>query len=84
MAWEKLGAEPRLYRFPLEPAAIDRMHETMRWVQWLEEEQRHLIWMWAKRYEWQKIAKRFGCCTRTAQRRWQRALLDVADHFNQG
>ena len=84
MAREKLGAEPRLYRFPLEPAAIDRMHETMRWVQWLEEEQRHLIWMWAKRYEWQKIAKRFGCCTRTAQRRWQRALLDVADHFNQG
>jgi hypothetical protein len=83
MAWEKLGAEPPVYRFPVEPTAIDRMHETMRWVQWLEEEQRHLIWMRAKRYEWQKIAKRFGCCTRTAQRRWQRALLAVADHLNE-
>ncbi|UVS62824.1 MULTISPECIES: DUF6362 family protein [Nitrosomonas] len=82
MAWENLGAEPRVYRFPPEPAAIDRMHETMRWVQWLEEEQRHLIWMRAKRYEWQKIAKRFGYCTRTAQRRWQRALQSLADHLN--
>jgi hypothetical protein len=38
MPWENLGAEPRVYRFPPDPAAIDRMLETMRWVQWLEEE----------------------------------------------
>lgn len=45
MPWENLGAEPPVYRFPPDPAAIDRMLETMRWVHWLEEEQRHLVWM---------------------------------------
>ena len=35
MPWENLGAEPPVYRFPPDPAAIDRMLETMRWVQWL-------------------------------------------------
>ena len=58
------------------------MLETMHWVQWLEVEQRHLVWMRAKHYEWHKIAKRFGCCTKTAQRRWQRALQIVVDHLN--
>jgi hypothetical protein len=38
MSWENLGAVPPVYRFPPNPAVIDRMHETMRWVQWLEEE----------------------------------------------
>lgn len=73
----------RLYRpMPPSPDAVERMLEVMRWLEWLEVEQRHLVWMRAKQYEWQKIARRFGCCTKTAQRRWQRALLIVADHLN--
>lgn len=73
----------RLYRhMPPSPKAVELMLETMAWVQWLEVEQRHLIWMRAKQYEWQKIARRFGYCTKTAQRRWQRALQIVADHLN--
>jgi len=32
----------------------------MRWVQWLEEEQRHLVWMRAKRYDWHTIGRRFA------------------------
>ena len=61
-------------------SAIERMLETMRWVQWLEVEQRHLIWMRAKRYSWRDISIRAACCTRTAQRRWQGAIQSVADH----
>ena len=34
----------RVLRFPPTPEAIDRMEETMRWVLWLEEPQRHLVW----------------------------------------
>ncbi len=81
--WERLSADdqPRHY-FPPSPQALDRMLETMRWVQWLEVEQRHLVWMRAERQEWQDIGKRFGCCTRTAQRRWQRALQVVVDQLN--
>ncbi len=44
--WEALGAsdvEPR--PLPPSPAAIEQMLETMQWVQWLDVEQRHLVWM---------------------------------------
>jgi hypothetical protein len=81
MPWENLGAEPRVYRFPPDPAAIDRMLETMRWVQWLEEEQRHLVWMRAQRYPWKDICCRFACDRTTAWRRWQTALELVAVHL---
>jgi hypothetical protein len=50
------------------------MLETMRWVQWLEVEQRHLVWMRAKRYGWRDITIRFACDRTTAWRHWQRAL----------
>jgi hypothetical protein len=52
------------------------MLETMRWVQWLEVEQRHLVWMRAKRYGWRDITIRFACDRTTAWRHWQRALAD--------
>lgn len=78
--WEALAAEERECRpLPPAPAAIDRMLETMRWVQWLEVEQRHLVWMRAKQYEWPDICRRFGCCRTTAWRRWRRALQEIAD-----
>ena len=60
------------------------MLETMRWVQWLEVEQRHLVWMRAKRYGWRDITIRFACNRTTAWRRWQRALETVAANLNDG
>ena len=81
MPWENLGAEPPVYRFPPDPAAIDRMLETMRWVQWLEEEQRHLVWMRAQRYPWKEVCCRFACDRTTAGRRWQAALAIVVEHL---
>ena len=81
--WEGFADRDYQYRpLPPAPEAIDRMLETMRWVQWLEEEQRHLIWMRAKHREWKDICRRFGCDRTTAWRRWQRALQVVADRLN--
>ena len=81
--WERLSADERSYRpFPPTPEAIDQMLETMRWVQWLEVEQRHLVWMRAKRYGWRDITIRFACNRTTAWRRWQRALEIVAAQLN--
>jgi predicted DNA-binding protein (UPF0251 family) len=54
----------------------------MRWVLWLDEPQRHLVWMRAEEWEWQDIARRFGCDRTTAWRRWQKALAKVVDHLN--
>jgi len=81
--WEAFAADEKVYRpFPPSPEAIERMLETMRWVQWLEVEQRHLVWMRAKHYGWREICIRFACDRTTAWRRWQRALQTVTDHLN--
>ena len=82
MSWENIGAEMPVCRFPPDPSAIERMLEVMRWVLWLEEEQRHLVWMRAKRYGWREIGIRFACDRSTAWRRWQMALAKVALHLN--
>lgn len=80
--WEAFAAEEKVYRhFPPSPEAVDRMLETMRWVQWLEVEQRHLVWMRAQRYPWREICCRFGCDRTTAWRRWQKALEIVAEQL---
>jgi len=81
--WEAYSAEeaPRV-RFPPTPQDIERMLETMRWVLWLEVEQRHLVWMRAKRYGWREIGIRFACCTRTAQRHWQMSIFKVVEQLN--
>ena len=80
--WETLAADEKVYRpFPPSPKDIDRMLEVMRWVQWLEVEQRHLVWMRAKRYGWREIGIRFACCTKTAQRHWQKSMQTLEDHL---
>lgn len=60
------------------PADIERMLETMRWVQWLDPESRHIVWMRADRYGWKEVCRRIGCDRSTAWRRWKRALMVVA------
>ena len=80
---ERYPDPERLYRpIPPSPQAVERMLETMRWVQWLEVEQRHLVWMRAKRYSWRDITIRFACDRTTAWRRWQQALQIVVDRLN--
>ena len=74
--------DPAPVRFPPTPADVERMLEVMRWVQWLTVEQRHLVWMRAKRYGWRDITIRFACDRTTAWRHWQRALQTVADQLN--
>lgn len=81
--WETLSADEKSFHHqPPSPASIDRMLETMRWTLWLEEEQRHLVWMRAKQCEWKDICRRFGCDRTTAWRRWHKALLIVAVSLN--
>ena len=83
--WETFAADSTFIdHIPTAPDAIDRMLETMKWVQWLEVEQRHLVWMRAKRYGWQDITIRFACDRTTAWRRWQRALEIVTRMLNKG
>ena len=60
--WERMSVDeqPKLH-FQPSPNEVDAMLEVMQWVQWLEVEQRHLVWMRAKRYGWRESSLRFGC-----------------------
>lgn len=78
-AWEAYPEDDHAYRpLPPTPQAIEQMMEVMRWVQWLEVEQRHLVWMRARHYEWHVIGKRFGCDRTTAWRHWKRAMERIS------
>jgi DNA-directed RNA polymerase specialized sigma24 family protein len=80
--WEAYFDDERVLHIPPSPDAIDRMEEAMRWVLWLSEEERHLVWMRAEGWEWKEIARRFACDRTTAWRRWRRALGKVVDRLN--
>lgn len=81
--YERMACDdPAPIRFPPTPADVERMLEAMQWVQCLDVEQRHLVWMRAERYRWSEIARRFGCASRTAQRRWDMAMHLVALHLS--
>jgi hypothetical protein len=56
--------------------------ETMRWVLWLTEDQRHLVWLRAEERGWRTICRRLGCDRTTAWRRWQKALETVVERLN--
>jgi hypothetical protein len=83
--YERLaGEDVPVLRFPPSPKDVEHMLEVMQWVQWLEVEQRHLVWMRAERYRWDDIARRFGCAARTAQRRWDAAIDIVVVQLSGG
>ncbi|MFZ2738070.1 MAG: DUF6362 family protein [Burkholderiaceae bacterium] len=82
--WERFADNERVIRLPPSPVDVERMLEAMGWVQWLEVEQRHLVWMRADNYEWNEIGRRFGCCRTTAWRHWKSAMEAVAEQLNGG
>src|SRR3546814_17884912 len=82
---ERYSDPERLYRpMPPSPQAVERMLETMRWVQWREVEQRHLVWMRSHRYRWEQIGRRFAYTARTAQQRYAAAIHLGVLHLNKG
>lgn len=82
--WELLAADERLIcRFPPSPKDVQNMLEVMLWVQWLDVEQRHLVWMRAKRFGWRDICTRFGVCRTTAWQNWQKSLQLVTQKLNE-
>jgi hypothetical protein len=83
--YERLaGEDVPVLLFPPSSKDVEHMLEVMQWVQWLEVEQRHLVWMRAERYRWDDIARRFGCAARTAQRRWDAAIDIVVVQLSGG
>ncbi len=82
--WELHAAEDRGHiRFPPSPKDVEQMLEVMRWVQWLEVEHRHLVWMRANRYGWRDICARFGMGRTSAWQLWHKCLELLSERLNQ-
>jgi Domain of unknown function (DUF6362) len=64
------------------PEAIDRMDEALRWLCWLEPEERRLVWLRAEGLPWKRITHRLGVGRTTAWQRWATALLKISVRLN--
>jgi hypothetical protein len=64
------------------PEAIDRMDEALKWLTWLELEERRLVWLRADGMPWKWITHRFGIGRTTAWQRWTIALLKITTRLN--
>ena len=64
------------------PEAIDRMEETLRWLSWLDPEDRRLVWLRAEGLPWKRITHRLVIGRTTAWQRWSIALLKIATRLN--
>ena len=67
---------------PPSAEAVDRMVECMRWLHWLDEDDRKLIWLRASGSSWRDIAQSTGIPRMTVSRYWHRALLQVILRLN--
>ncbi len=82
-ALEIMQQEKKRFRLgPPLPKAIDRMEDVFTWVAWLEEDDRHLVWMRAARMPWRMICTRIGVSKTVAWHRWTGALLKIAKRIN--
>jgi hypothetical protein len=82
--WPRLIGAPGGHARPAAaaPEAIDRMDEALRWLGWLESEERRLVWVRAEGLPWKRIAHRLGIGRTTAWQRWTTALLKISVRLN--
>ena len=81
--WEVYHAEGVAPKHPPPSAeAVERMVECMRWLRWLGEDERKLVWLRASGMSWRSIARSTGVPRTTVSRYWHRALLQVILRLN--
>ena len=82
--WPRLVGRPCRYVRPAAaaPEAIDRMDEALRWLCWLDDEERRLVWLRAEGLPWKRITHRMGIGRTTASQRWTTALLKISVRLN--
>ena len=75
---EQSRQSPGPLRMAALPDEITRMEETCRWVLWIEERERRLVWLRAYGAPWRAIEHETGIPRSTAHRLWSGALAEVA------
>ncbi|WP_066017908.1 response regulator transcription factor [Endozoicomonas sp.] len=83
--WEVYHSEDaRIKPAPPSADAVDRMVECMRWLRWLSEEERELLWLRASGMSWRSIAEEMGLNRKTPFARWSRAMSKIGIHLARG
>ncbi|WP_422135503.1 DUF6362 family protein [Endozoicomonas sp. ALD040] len=82
--WEVYQGENKILRLP-EPSEdeVDRMVKCMRWLRWVSEEERKLIWLRASGLPWRVIADDLGVNRKTAYGHWCKAINRISIHILQ-
>lgn len=81
--YERLMEDKRVLKSPPTPQAIDRMDETLRWLAYLDPDERKIVWLRASGVKWRLIAPRFKVTRQTAWRDWVYALEKIVYRLNQ-
>lgn len=81
---EIAAGEPMPLRLRATPDAISRMEQTLRWITWVDVEERKLIWHRAARQRWKTICWELGYERGKAWRMWTIALIKIAARLNAG
>jgi len=61
-----------------ESEGLDRMDQTILWLDWLEPDELKLVWGRAERLPWKRISWMFGISRTTAWQRWMATLMVVS------
>ena len=72
---------PKQLRLRPLPDAIDRAEETLRWIHWVQQERRQLVWLRAFGVTWREIAWQTGIAPTSAKRYWLRELQVVSERL---
>ncbi len=81
---EIMQMEPIPMRLRATPDAITRLEQTFDWMQWIEVEERKLLWKRAAKVRWRPICIELGCDRTTAWRKWVTACEKIAYQLNKG
>jgi uncharacterized protein YqcC (DUF446 family) len=81
-SWETLTLEKSPKSFPPDPKAIDHMMETMRWLQWIEQPERHLVLGFSMGVPRENMANERGISRSTLWRRYKAALTEITTKLN--
>jgi len=63
---------------------IDRMDETLTWLQMMDQEVARIVWAKANNSPWHFIGRMLGMDPRTAQRRMMAGLYELAEELSGG
>lgn len=65
------------------PGEIDRLDEVVAWANdWLEDDERKLVWGRAWRVRWKSLAHKLGCGRTKVWEIWTMALIKIAAKLN--